>query len=150
MIKSESEEKSSRRANRYRPLDQVKYQMLFKYALNKGPRAKVFIENLIEQDRIDENDEHELRYFIQRLIERVNPKELKFYNAYDSSRGSLTDRIQVSILEPSQANDVYVFKNTAAVDFHFRNLKFQNVLVNMSQGQSKFVFPVEIFSFSQL
>lgn len=90
--------------------------------------------------------EDSLIYFLKRINDELNPDALKFYNAYDSPKGSLTDRVQVSIIEPADHRDdhqVHVFKCNS-VDYHFRNLKFQNVLVNVDSNRSEFVFPVKL------
>lgn len=112
--------------------------------MKHGNAAKKLVEDLIERDRIDPMDEDNLRFVVNQIVDRLNPSELKYYNAYDSPKGSLTDRLQVSIVGPGE-QEVHVFK-TKAADYHFRNLKFQNVLVNLDAKRSEFVFPVIFYS----
>lgn len=115
--------------------------MIYKYVLLKGEKSHEFINELIDQNRIDPDDTRELRRTIEHLIQRLT-EGLKFYNAYENASGSLTDRVQVTISGPSDET-VYVIKATAA-DYNFRNLKFKNVLVNLDSKTNKFVFPVNI------
>lgn len=133
------------RSNRWKPVDISKYTVFLNYAAQKKPTSDVLklIDELIEADRINPDDADQLKREVGSFINTLNPKELRFYNAYESLSGSLTDNLQVSIAGPDD-DEILVLKTTAR-DYLFRNLRFKNVLVNLDSDKTKFVFPVTIY-----
>ena len=140
-----SNKTQTNRSNRWKPVDISKYTVFLNYAAQKKPTSDVLklIDELIDADRINPDDADQLKREIGSFINTLNPKELRFYNAYESLSGSLTDNLQVSIAGPDD-DEILVLKTTAR-DYLFRNLRFKNVLVNLDSDKTKFVFPVTIY-----
>ena len=109
------------------------YSKLFSYILNK---ASDWQQLLASGKFANAAEKRKLERLCTQIEEHFkNEHEFKYYDAQFATYTSLTDTLQVSIPSGTDAT-VYVYTETRAADYLFRNLRFKNVLVN-----EQFVLP---------